>query len=66
MDTYWLSGWCFWRVAALMAVITWRVMHSSAKARNDTWRSAWKSRAALYRPIIASCSMSSASAPTRK
>ncbi len=66
IETYWLSGWCFWRVAVLMAVMIWRVMHSSAKARKLAWCSGRKSRAALYRPISASCSMSSASPPTRK
>ena len=30
IDTYWLSGWCFWRVAVLIAVMIWRLMHSSA------------------------------------
>ena len=33
------------RVAVLMAVMTCRVMHSSAKARNDDWRSGRKSLA---------------------
>jgi hypothetical protein len=37
IDWYWLSGWCFWRVAVLMAVMIWRLMHSSAKARKLAW-----------------------------
>ena len=47
IETYWLSGWCFWRVAVLMAVMIWRVMQSSAKARKLAWCSGRKSRAAL-------------------
>ena len=50
-----------------MAVIIWRVMHSSANARNDGCSSSGlKSRMALYRPIMPSCTMSSWSAPMRK
>jgi hypothetical protein len=44
----------------------WRVMQSSAKARNAVFFSAWKSRIALKRPIIPSWTMSSRSAPARK
>ncbi len=38
-DTYWFSGVCLLRVAVLTAVMIWRVMHSSAKLRNDDSRS---------------------------
>ena len=47
IDTYWLRAWCFWRVAVLMAVMIWRVMQRSAKARKRAWCSGRKSRAAL-------------------
>ena len=30
-ETYEFSGMCFWRDAALIAVIIWRVMHIAAK-----------------------------------
>ena len=38
-ETYWFSGVCLLRVAVLTAVMIWRVMHSSAKLRNDDSRS---------------------------
>ena len=38
---------CFCRVALLIAVMIWRVIQSSANARNEVWRSAWKSLIAL-------------------
>ena len=44
---YELSGMCFCRVAVLIAVMIWRVMHNSANARNDDSFSRRKSRMAL-------------------
>ena len=38
-ETYWFSGVCLLRVAVFTAVMIWRVMHSSAKLRNDDSRS---------------------------
>ena len=46
-ETYWFSGVCLLRVAVLTAVMICRVMHSSAKLRNDDSRSDRKSRIAL-------------------
>src|SRR3989441_3014505 len=63
---YEFNGMCFCRVAVLIAVMIWRVMHSSANARNEESLSARKSRMALYRPIMPSWMMSSRSAPIRK
>ena len=40
-------GMCFCLVAVLIAVIIWRVMHSSAKARKEDCLSSLKSRMAL-------------------
>ena len=57
---------CFCRVAVLMAVMIWRVTHSSAKARKEVSLSGLKSRMALNSPIMPSCTMSSWSAPIRK
>ena len=52
--------------ALRMAVMSCLVMQTSAKALKEAWRSALKSRMALYRPIMLSWRMSSRSAPTRK
>ena len=65
-ETYVLSGECFCRFAVLIAVMSWRVTHSSANERKDAWRSNLKSRMALYRPIMPSWMTSSRSAPARK
>ena len=52
-------GHGFCRVAALIAVKIWRLIHSSANARNGSILSFRKSRIALNRPIIPSWTMSS-------
>src|SRR5688500_20235569 len=65
-ETYEFSGECLNRVAALMAVMIWRVMQSSAKLRNDVSLSERKSRTALYRPIKPSWIRSSDSPPAKK
>ena len=46
-ETYELSGACLKRVAVLIAVMIWRVTHSSANERNDVSLSGRKSRTAL-------------------
>src|SRR5204863_3889467 len=46
-ETYVLSGACLNRVAVLIAVMIWRVTHSSAKERNEVSLSGRKSRTAL-------------------
>ncbi len=46
-ETYVLSGECLKRVAVLIAVMIWRVTHSSANERNDVSLSGRKSRTAL-------------------
>ncbi len=56
---------CFCLVVPLMALIMLRVMHSFAKDQKEE-APGEKSRIALNRPIIPSCSRSSSSAPCRK
>ena len=65
-ETYVFRGACLYRVADLIAVMIWRVTQSSANERNEVSLSCRKSRIALKRPIIPSCTRSSASPPARK
>src|SRR3954469_15372964 len=61
-----VSRECLLRVGGFTAVMIWRVMHSSAKLRNEDSRSGRKSRIALYRPTSPSWIRSSPSPPMRK
>src|SRR2546423_7287675 len=52
IDTYWLRGWCFWRVAVLMAVVVLRGVHHSAETPDEALGASRKAPPALYKPAI--------------